>query len=647
MSQLKKPVIQVALITLTVALCYANTLTQPFHFDDANYISANPAIHNPKIFLNTSLEKGGILYHYIVNRYVGMLTLYMNYKLGATNTTGYHIFNILVHLCNALLVYLLVTLMLRRLDGEDTASGYGPLFAALLFAAHPLQTEAVTYISQRFTSLATMFYLCTLAAYALMRPMRPGRRKTALYIAAIASAILGMKTKEICLTAPLAVAAYEWMFFDDSAKGRMVRLLPLLATMAIIPLTVLYINRPAGELFGDLGELSRVDTPVGRLDYFITQLTVITMYLRLFIFPSGQNLDYDYKLITSVSDAHVLGSFILLAALAGAAGYLYRRAPRYRMVAYGILLFFLALAVESSFIPIRDLVFEHRMYLPMAGLAIALGCAVNNWQGGNATKLAAGALVIALLGGATIARNQVWSTEVSLWEDTAAKSPKKPRALNSLSNALVMAGRQKEGLDVSMRSLVTQESREAVVSIAFSFLSSEKYDEALKYINKAIEADPNYGYSYQVLGQIYLAQGKFQSAKDAFTKSTSLDPYLADSFALLATANGELGRFDEAVDAAQKGVKLDPVNVLALSNLGLAWASLERYDYALPYLKKALGINPKYEAARFNLILAELRLCQLPEAQADLNALGEINQAMADNFKAEFAATAMKCAAKK
>lgn len=651
---LKNPRIHALLILAVCLVCYANTFTVPFHFDDQSYIIENPALHEPVYFMDIGRAKGFMLYHYLVNRYVGMLSLSLNYWIGGTNVAGYHIFNLAVHIGNALLVYMLFLLTMRTPamraaqggGDEDTshaAGSLGALFAALVFAAHPLQTQAVTYISQRFTSLATLFYLGSVAGYAAMRLSTGGRRKWALYALSLASALLAMKTKEIALTLPIAVLIYEWMFFEGKPGQRIAGLLPLLATIMIVPLTVLYINRPAGEIFGEISATSRADTAVSRIDYLMTQFTVIVKYLRLFVFPVAQNLDYDYPLHTSLLDPRVIGSGVLLSAFAWFGVYLFRKRPDQRIAAFGIIWFFLALSVESSVIPIRDLIFEHRMYLPMAGLVVFLGSMMAGWRAALRAKVVIVALVVIALSGATIARNTVWRSDVALWEDTISKSPKKLRVINNLAHAYVNAGMNKEALDLSMRSLSVGETKEALLNVSGSFLVAKMYDEAKKYTEKAISLDPNFAYSYQMLGAILLNTGDYRGAREALLKATSMGPYLADSFAMLSSAYGEEGHLDAALEAAQQAVKLDPGNVLGLSNMGLAWASIGKYDQALKPLSDAIRIDPKYDAAHYNLMLTYLNLCRLADAEREFKALETLTPSRASELRPQFEKAAQKC----
>ena len=170
---LHKPIVHLLLIIIVGFIAYSNTFHAPFYFDDEFGISGNPLIKDLRFFLAPSDAKEYTQfgrYDALKMRYVGFLTFAMNYKLHGLDVTGYHIFNISVHIINALLVYLLVILTFRTPFFQTPNSklpthSYLPLFSALLFVCHPIQTQAVTYISQRFASLAAMFFLLSLVMY--------------------------------------------------------------------------------------------------------------------------------------------------------------------------------------------------------------------------------------------------------------------------------------------------------------------------------------------------------------------------------------------------------------------------------------------------------------------------------------------------
>ncbi|MHC4502886.1 MAG: tetratricopeptide repeat protein, partial [Planctomycetota bacterium] len=316
-------------------------------------------------------------------RPVGYFTFAVNYRLSGLHVTSYHVVNLAIHIANALLLYGLVVLSFRtpRLSGSSLAGGAPllALFAALLFVSHPIQTQAVTYIVQRFTSLATLFYLLAIFLYVKARLCdKIFPHATVLFAASVLAAVLAMKTKEISFTLPVTILFYDLLFLAGSAKKRLVPFIPMLLTMLIIPMALFDFTGSLGETIGDIGQRARLETDMSRAAYLFTQFRVITTYIRLLFLPVGQNLDYDYPLYTSFFQPGVFMSFVFLLLLFAGGVYLIVRSrkgePSLRLAGFGMIWFFVALSVESSIIPIVDVIFEHRVYLPSAGAFTALVC---------------------------------------------------------------------------------------------------------------------------------------------------------------------------------------------------------------------------------------------------------------------------------
>ncbi|MFA4830511.1 MAG: hypothetical protein WC594_15010, partial [Thermodesulfovibrionales bacterium] len=416
-SLFNKPIVHFFLIAIGGFFVYSNTFNVPFHFDDTFTIVKNPGLKDLSNFWPPS-----------GSRWFGFLTFALNYYFGGLNVTGYHIVNLTIHIFNAILVYWLVVLTFKTpffsnqqsaissqqsketnfdspIHPFSSASGgqaYLPLFIALLFVSHPIQTQAVTYIVQRFTSLATMFYLLSLACYIRSRLSTLPATRYTLYTVSLVSAILSMKTKEISFTLPIVITLYEFMFFGnnqfvipvktgiqdknemdscfrrndrmESVYKRLLFLIPFLLTMLIIPLSMIGTDKPIGDAIGELREASQETKQISRGIYLFIQFRVIVTYIRLLFIPINQNLDYDYSLYHSFFNPEVFLSALFLLSIFILGIYLLcakRLAlPASRLISFGIFWFFITLSVESSIIPIRDVIFEHRLYLPSIGIII-------------------------------------------------------------------------------------------------------------------------------------------------------------------------------------------------------------------------------------------------------------------------------------
>lgn len=589
------------LILLVGALAYSNSFKAPFLLDDLTSIVYNSSIHDIGNF-----APGGSGYDFMPRRWIGYFTLAVNYQFGGLSVWGYHLVNLLIHLATASLVYALVILSFRtpHLAGTKIARQDGAiaLLAALLFVAHPVQTQAVTYIVQRLSSLATFFYLASLVFYLSARlqtekrlasvvlpqtatarkkalrknpQAEPGEWQTGLLLtAAVATAVLAMYTKEIAFTLPLALVLYEWCFFRGDWPRRLLFLLPLLATLLIIPTGIL--TGADGSPGSAIGEQLRAHSEIGRLDYLITQFRVLVTYLRLLVLPINQNLDYDYPLFTSLFNLEILGSLLFLSLLLVLAAFLHARShrgagvdelpssaysePTLRLVSFGIFWFFLTLTVESSLIPIRDLIFEHRLYLPMVGVTIAVAVLVGLASEKSAAffsgrlPLFLAALIVVGLASATWQRNQVWRSTLTIWEDTVRKSPNKERPWYNLGSLYDDAG---------------------------------QYDKAIQALVRAISLDPKHGEAWHNLGRTYMVIGQNQ----------------------------------QAVNVLRHAVRLNPRMENAIVNLAVALLRVDQPQEAVGLLESCLPSLAGWSAVRINLGVAYLGVGNLAGAQRELAAL--------------------------
>jgi tetratricopeptide (TPR) repeat protein len=574
--------VHLALIAVLGLLAYSNTFDVPFQFDDKWYIVENPIIKNLGYFLSPSKAADFPKFTLFKNRFVGYLTFALNYRIHGLDVTGYHVVNLAIHIINASLVYFLVVLTFRTplLGGTSLLKHrrHIALFSALLFVTHPVQTQAVTYIVQRFASLATFFYILSLVAYISARLSSQKAAHISLYFLSLVSAVLAMKTKEIAFTLPLAVALYEFMFFKGRKLRRMLWLFPLFLTMLIIPLTLIDTDRPPGELIGDVGEATKVETEMSRLAYLFTELKVITTYVRLLFLPVNQNLDYDYPLYVSLFEPPVLLSFLFLLGIFGLGVFLYYRSRithyALRLCAFGIFWFFLTLSVESSVIPILDVIFEHRVYLPSAGAFLALGTGaflLMEKLGRKAARNAAVSLLVAaplLLSAATYERNTVWKSEISLWEDVVRKSPRKVRGHYNLG---------------------------------LSFMSMGLTNKAIEQYQIAFRLKPDFAMAYASLGTAYYSKGLTDKAIEQYTIALRLRPDFAMAHYNLGTAYGSKGLADKAIEHFQSALRFKPDYANAHYNLGLIYFKKGLLDRARAEFEAVLKLNPLDREAKQQL----------------------------------------------
>ncbi|HAM50694.1 MAG TPA: tetratricopeptide repeat-containing protein [Nitrospiraceae bacterium] len=551
---LYKPAIHFLIIIAVGTLAYSNTFHVPFLFDDIANIVENPAIKDLRYLTNPVNPADIPLYAAFKSRFIGYLTFALNYRFNGQNVTGYHVLNLFIHIANALLVYVLIVLSFRtpslRQRSLQHCSNLIALFSALFFVAHPVQTQAVTYIIQRLASLATMFYLLCLVSYVESRLSMSPVRSYLFYAISIISAVLAMKTKEISFTLPITVTLYEFLFFTGGKIKRIIYLVPILLTLLIIPLTLLGTTKSTGDVIANVSEVTRVMTPMSRLDYLFTQCRVIVTYIRLLCLPLNQNLDYDYHLYHSFFEPEVLLSLLFLLSIFPIGLYLLYRSKNndrkgnypLELVSFGVMWFFLTLTVESSIIPIVDVIFEHRLYLPSVGVFVAITTGLFVSRDRLAEKklhfdkaiIPACILIVIFLAGSAYARNKIWQNKTRLWEDVVKKAPSNARAHNNLG---------------------------------FAYSSEGLIDKATEQYQVAIKLKPDYAEARNNLGNSYKSKGLIDKAIEQYQIALTLNPDYSDAHFNLANLYLNKGLFDKAIEHYQIALQLNPDDSEALKKL--------------------------------------------------------------------------------
>ncbi|MBF0560242.1 MAG: tetratricopeptide repeat protein [Nitrospirae bacterium] len=624
--------LHIACLVFTVILIYANAVDAPFQWDETSYIVGNPIVKNLHYFSNPSDARGLGLYNAMMLRYIGYLTFSLDYRLHGTSVTGYHIVNIAIPAANSILVYLLVLLTFRTpffLRGVN--SGFSrftfhdtrliAFFSALIFAAHPLQTEAVTYVFQRFASLSALFYLLSLVMYILSRSEdRP--RRIFYYSMAFISALLAMKTKENAFTLPITIILYEFCFFNDAQRPalyakRFYYLVPIVLTLAIVPLTLMNLT---GNVQLDPGEYGA--KLFSRSEYLFTQFRVIVTYIRLLFFPIGQNFDYDYPIFQSFFAPPVVLSFVFLAALFALGVYLIMRTKDkgLRLAGFGILWFFITLSVESTIIPIPMIINEYRVYLPSVGLIISvISGAFLLASRAPVFLFAALFLATAVLSVSTHLRNLVWADDVRLWEDTVKKSPDKARTHFSLANHYASLKMYDEAIEQHMIAIrLKPDYAEAYNNLGSIYKERGMLDSATEQYITAVKLSPDSASAHNNLGNIYQARNMPSAAEEQYLFTLKLKPDFAEGHYNLGLVYQTRGMHEKAVQQYIMAIDLAPDYTEAHNNLGSVYQLLNMFDKAIEQYAWAVTLKPDYPEARFNLGLAYYKTGQMGNARREL-----------------------------
>jgi hypothetical protein len=438
-------------------------------------------------------------------------------------------------------------------------------FVGSLFLAHPLQTQTVNYIVQRMTGLSALFFLMTLYCYVKFRETtRPdivnGHTRSASaggglikqplvwYSQALLFSALALMTKQNAAVIPAALLLFDWLVLGRGQipaplTKRLLHILPFL----LLSLLFIYIQvgkddlllKDAGraEYWAKADETSSISKivpgvpvpPVGQMPkpmklekppenlqllYFVTEFSVLWLYLRLLLLPYGQVFDYGYPLASKLWDVHTVIAGGGLAVLVVMALLLVRR--KQPLIAFGIFWFFLTLAVESTIIPL-DAAVEHRLYMPVFGFSLSLVALVRHVAGRKHALLLL--LIVAIYGGAAWQRNQLWAHPIAFALDGVAKAPHNQRNHLTLANSYADAGR---------------------------------WADAEQALRKAIPLRPYYHIPYDNLGSALAQQGRLAESRYYFSVAAILDPLYPNAVYNYGYASLKIGDMPAALRSLQR-----------------------------------------------------------------------------------------------
>jgi Tfp pilus assembly protein PilF len=500
-------------------------------------------------------------------------------------------------MANAMLVYFMAAMVFAMGLPEEKSTDenkfsvkcLAPFFSAALFALHPIQTQPVIYISQRAALMACFFYLLSVLFFMMGRSRQITSRGKwqhwFFFAGCIIFAIMAFLSKKNAASLPLAILMAEFIFFDNTLEGWKRKLPVILGLVIIISLAFAWF---AGVFNGDLSglwqrmdRLTRETADVGRWQYLCTQFTVILLYLKLIVFPKGLNIDHGYPMkngffegITPIAFVLILGVIIL--------SLVYSK--RYKILSFGVLWFFIALSVESSILPIRDAMFEHRVYLAFSGVSILFAYFLCLVMPGKKRAAITVATIILIASVVTVClRAQTWQSELSLWHDSTKKAPDNARAWNNYGNALVENG--------------------------------NKQTAALAY-QKAISANSSYSKPYCNLGKIYAEQGRLEKAEQLFLQSIKLDPGFAEAHNNIAIIYTIKKNPEKGIEHFEKALKFDRQRPMTHYNLGKALLDQNNPEKALEHFLLAVSMQPDIDPMVYYLAAVSWALIDNPEKAA-------------------------------
>lgn len=592
---------------------YANSFNGVFVLDDIPQIVHNKAVH----------DLWPLTGPLTASRPLVQLSLAINYAIGGTNVIGYHVVNLAIHLLAALVLYGVVRRTLEMEKQRDRFAGTAPFVAlvvAVFWVVHPLTTQAVTYIVQRGESLMSLFYLLTL--YAVIRGIA-SKRRGMWFAGAIAASALGMLCKPIMVTAPLVVLLYDRVFVGASIKeilGQRWRLYAgLAATWMVLAAVIVWGPKEWQDTAGSAAIVSA-------WEYARTQPAVVTHYLKLVFLPYPLCLDYGWP-VAETAGQILPGAVLMGMLLAGTIWAMCRKPGLGFLGAF----FFIVLAPSSSVLPIADLAFEHRMYLPLAAViavVVVSGHALlshaaqrRGWTVAMRHRMAVG-LLLACAGALmafTIRRNRDYASELVLWQDVLAQNKDHYRAHHALGSLLAEAGKLDESV-AHFKEVLRLKPRFADAHNNFANVLMDRGDVAgaIEHYRQAVTLKPRYVSAHYNLGRALAKDGKLEEAERHYLEALNLDPTHGAAHNNLGMVLARKGKVDDAIDHYRQAIRLNADHVEAYYNLGLALYKQQKYQEAVSQYEQALRRRPDYTEALVNLGLALIALDKHAEAASHL-----------------------------
>ena len=354
-------------------------------------------------------------------------------------------------------------------------------------------------------------------------------------------------------------------------------------------------------------------TKFSRADYFLTQTFVIPFeYFRKLLWPVNLNIDIDFPVISELTR---LGHFAGMAVLGLIVGVLI--VIRDRWVRFGLAWGLITLIPTSSVMPLLDVAVEHRMYLPLVGLCLAVGggiCRLENaiHDGPLFTSIPRPVLLrcawigffLIALGHAsmTVDRNRIWKNEITLWADAKKKSPHSIRPLNNLGEAYDKIKLYDKAI-VEFEGALKLNPRYTIglSNIGNIYGKMGQYEKSKRYLRRAIEAEPDYAPAHYNLARALSLTGNREASKEHYAKALKYQPYFEEAWFNLAYIEFETGEFQQSVKHYKNFIEWRPRHPKAWYGLGLTYLGMKQFSDAALAFTKAIKFDPKYLSPRISL----------------------------------------------
>jgi len=641
---LQKKSIAIILIILLGFFAYANTLRSKFVFDDEPLVVNNVFIKSWQNFgriFTQDVGSGSVIVKYGFYRPLQSLSFMADYSFWRLNPAGFHFTNILLHILAALSLYWLINIIFKDI--------FLAFLAALIFTIHPIQTEAVAYISGRSDPLAMIFISLTFILYLKQLNLK----STRLYIFMLVSFVLALLARESSLILPVLILCYHFVFKKRIILKQFLTLVVLSCAYLLIRLTFLK---------SLLSGISQANTLLERLPGFFV---AITEYIRLLVWPFNLHMEYGIKLFRFTDPRAIFGIIVAVSLIFAAL----KLREKNKLISFSILWFFLSLLPVSNLYPINAYMAEHWLYLPSVGFFLVLAYGIISFGRTRNMRIARIFILLLIIFYCviTIRQNNTWKDSSVFYTRTVKFAPDSYKVLNNIGNIYKDKGQTDEAISYYKKSLnFNLNYVDAYNNLANIYLETKNYAEAISLYKKVIEINPKYAFAYNNMGNVYREMGNLTEADTLYKKALEVNPDYPDAYNNLGNvakdqgdlaaainyykkalelnpdhvlANINMGNFSralgnnkEAINLYKKALSIDPSSSIAYNNLGFIYKEIGKKEEAVVCFKKAIAINPRYALAMNNLGSTYTELGRFSEAISYFERLLELEP---DNASAE------------
>lgn len=574
-----------AFLVLLMAI-YGNSLDTSWHFDDFQNIVENKRLHIMEWSWPAIVQIAHGPYGEKILRPVAYLSFAMNHTMGGLDIVPYHLTNLLIHYITTLILFVLIyrTLNLPLLAGCYGEKSYGiALLASVLWAINPVQVSAVTYIVQRMTSMAAMFYLLAMYFYVSARMEGRRGRKIIKFVFSGCAALASLGTKENAVMLPLSLFAYDLILIQGATREHVRRYIKLFCIPVLLILVVIISTVDFARLVNDYN--SRPFTPLERL---LTEPRVILFYATLLLYPITSRLTLLHEVELSVSFFEPWTTLPVLVLLLLAAGYAVYKSRKNPLLSFCILFFLINHLIEGSFIPL-EIIYEHRNYLPslffFLPVAVLIVKTLDRFKEKQSVYilLAVVCTGVFIIEGVTVfLQNEIWRNEQTLWADNVAKSPGLHRPRHNLGVSLLAAGHFPEG--VRELEMALKGRNEAAINQKYVthyqlgryYFFVKNYDQAFYHFRQTLAWAPLYPDPYHYLARIMCVLARHEEAESLIHHAMSLNRS-ADYSVTYGLIRLKRGDPEGAIAAAHKALRMNQGYKKSYSLL--AQAHLARREY--------------------------------------------------------------------